>query len=70
MPFVVAVNRFDGPDRAQHTLARVRDALAIPDDIPVLDCDARRRESSKQVLISLVKYLTRLSAAAPSGHGG
>ena len=63
MPFVVAVNRFEGYDGPQPTLARVREALAIADDIPVIDCDARQRESSKQVLISLVKYLTRLSDA-------
>jgi len=60
MPFVVAVNRFDAAG-SQPTLARVREALAIADDIPVIDCDARLRESSKQVLISLVTYLTRLS---------
>ena len=64
MPFVVAVNRFDGPGGPQPTLARVREALAIADGVPVIDCDARQRESSKQVLITLVKYLTRLSAAA------
>lgn len=64
MPFVVAVNRFDGSLGAQPTLARVREALAIPDGIPVIDCDARLRESSKQVLISLVKYLSRLSVTA------
>jgi signal recognition particle receptor subunit beta len=63
MPFVVAVNRFDGP---QPTLARVRDALAIAEGIPVIDCDARQRESSKQVLISLVRYLTRLSDSVPA----
>ena len=64
MPFVVAVNRFDGSGGPQPTLARVREALAIADGVPVIDCDARLRESSKQVLITLVKYLTRLSAAA------
>ena len=64
MPFVVAVNRFDGADGPQPTLARVREALAIADGVPVVDCDARLRDSSKQVLITLAKYLTRLSAAA------
>jgi len=63
MPFVVAVNRFDGVASAP-ALARVREALAIADDIPVIDCDARRRDSSKQVLISLVSYLTGLSGSA------
>ena len=64
MPFVVAVNRFDGSGGPQPTLARVREALAIADGVPVVDCDARLRDSSKQVLITLAKYLTRLSAAA------
>lgn len=64
MPFVVAVNRFDGIEGPQPTLARVREALVLANGIPVIDCDARLPESSKQVLISLVKYLTRLSDAA------
>jgi uncharacterized protein len=59
MPFVVAVNRFVGPEPS---LDRVRTALAISDDVPLLDCDARQRESSKDVLITLVRYLTNLSA--------
>ncbi|HEY6495552.1 MAG TPA: ATP/GTP-binding protein [Trebonia sp.] len=62
MPFVVAVNRFDGPRPA---LDRVREALALSDDVPLIDCDARQRESSKTVLISLVRYLTSLSAQPP-----
>jgi signal recognition particle receptor subunit beta len=70
MPFVVAVNRFDDFDGPQPTLARVREALAIADSIPVIDCDARLRESSKQVLIALVKYLARLSALATAEQGG
>jgi signal recognition particle receptor subunit beta len=64
VPFCVAVNRFDGIGGPQPTLARVRAALAIADDIPVIDCDARFRESSKQVLITLVKYLSQLSDLA------
>jgi uncharacterized protein len=58
MPFVVAVNRFDGPLPG---LDQVREALSLPDEIPLVDCDARQRESSKLVLITLVRYLTRLS---------
>jgi signal recognition particle receptor subunit beta len=70
MPFVVAVNRFDGFDGPKPTLTRVREALAIADGIPVIDCDARLRESSKQVLISLVKYLSRLSGPLPEERAG
>ena len=70
VPFVVAVNRFDGVS-SQPTLARVREALAVAEGIPVIDCDARRRESSKQVLISLVNYLAGLSGAVqPAGAAG
>ncbi len=58
MPFVVAVNRFDGPTPG---LDQVREALSLPVDVPLVDCDARQRESSKLVLITLVRYLTRLS---------
>jgi signal recognition particle receptor subunit beta len=70
MPFVVAVNRFEGPGSQQPTLARVREALAIADEIPVIDCDARLRESSKQVLISLVRHLERLSDPSALAQGG
>lgn len=55
MPFIVAVNRFAGP---QPALDQVRTALSLPDGIPLLDCDARERESCKTVLITLVRYLT------------
>ncbi len=56
MPFVVAVNRFtDGP-----SLEAVREALALAPDVPLIDCDARKRSSGKHVLITLVEHLTRL----------
>jgi signal recognition particle receptor subunit beta len=57
MPFIVAVNRFGGPDPA---LSQVRDALSLPGEIPLLDCDARERDSCKAVLIALVRHLTHL----------
>lgn len=57
MPFVVAVNRFGGP---RPPLDRVRDALSLDRDIPLIECDARVRDSSKAVLITLVRYLARL----------
>jgi signal recognition particle receptor subunit beta len=58
MPFVVAVNRFaDGP-----SLVAVRDALARSPDVPLIECDARKRSSSKHVLITLVEHITRMNA--------
>ncbi|MDH6127736.1 ATP/GTP-binding protein [Kitasatospora sp. GP82] len=59
-PFIVARNNFADPE---HTLQEVRAALDLPDEVPLVDCDARDRESSKQVLIELVRYLHRLAEA-------
>ncbi|MFG3284250.1 ATP/GTP-binding protein [Streptomyces sp. NPDC048111] len=59
-PFVVACNDFGGP---AHTEAQVREALDLPAEVPLLRCDARTRESSKTVLITLVEHLARLRQA-------
>ncbi|WP_031012378.1 GTP-binding protein [Streptomyces sp. NRRL F-5727] len=60
-PFVVACNDFGG---TAHPAAEVRDALDLPDEVPLVFCDARSRESSKQVLITLVEHLRDVVAAA------
>ncbi|MFD8011630.1 ATP/GTP-binding protein [Streptomyces sp. NPDC058955] len=60
-PFVVACNDFGGP---AHTAEEIRDALDLPDEVPLVFCDARSRESSKQVLITLVEHLQQVVAAA------
>lgn len=58
-PFIVAVNRFGpGPD-----LERVRGALDLSNDVPLLECDARRRESGRDVLITLVHHLASMERA-------
>ncbi|MGW0802409.1 GTP-binding protein [Nonomuraea sp. NPDC002799] len=54
IPFVVAVNCFDGARR--HDPAKVRRALGLTEGIPIVLCDVRRRESIKQVLTTLVTY--------------
>jgi len=55
IPFVVAVNCFDGA--AVYQPEEVRDALGLAADVPVLLCDARVRQSCKEVLIALIQYL-------------
>ncbi|MFE6864736.1 ATP/GTP-binding protein [Nocardia sp. NPDC057668] len=60
-PFVVACNNFGG---TPHTQQDVRDALDLDPRVPLVDCDARQRDSSKRVLISLVEYL--YSSETPS----
>lgn len=59
VPFVVAVNLFDG--RYSHELDDVRWALAVADDTPVIAFDARDRNS---VLDALLTVLNRSLAKA------
>jgi signal recognition particle receptor subunit beta len=54
-PFLVAVNCFFGEQR--HSVETVREALDLDPGVPVVLCDARDRESSKQVLLSLIQYV-------------
>ncbi|MET8762516.1 ATP/GTP-binding protein [Lentzea sp. NPDC004782] len=62
IPFVVAVNCFDGSQL--YTVDEVRHALDLDDSIPVVLCDARDRESSKAVLVGLIQHsMNRLEAA-------
>lgn len=60
IPFVIAVNCFDGSQ--EYTVEEVRQALDVG-DVPVLLCDARRRESSKQVLLALTEHVLALAEA-------
>jgi signal recognition particle receptor subunit beta len=57
IPFVVAVNYFDGANRYEP--ADIRVALDLDDDVLVLLCDARNRSSTKEVLIAFVEDLIR-----------
>ncbi|GAA3001850.1 GTP-binding protein [Streptomyces fulvorobeus] len=59
-PFIVACNDFGGPF---HSEQQLRDALDIAPDVPLVECDARDRSSSKYVLITLVEHLQQLAAA-------
>lgn len=54
VPHVVAVNVFDGARR--HDPGEVREAMDLPAATPVLTCDARRRESARDVLVALVRH--------------
>ena len=55
LPFVVAMNVFDGTPR--HEMADVRAALDIDPDVPVLFTDARSREAVKDVLLALLELV-------------
>ncbi|MBN9109101.1 MAG: ATP/GTP-binding protein [Pseudonocardia sp.] len=54
LPYVVGLNAFDG--MLQHRIEDVREAMAISPSVPIVTCDARNRDSTKQTLISLVEH--------------
>jgi uncharacterized protein len=55
IPFVVGVNCFDGSQL--YTVDEVRHALDVDDHIPIVLCDVRQRDSSKEVLEALIKHV-------------
>jgi uncharacterized protein len=72
VPFLVALNCFDGAER--YDPDEVRDALDLDPNVPVVLCDARELGSVKQVLITLIEHVAtgrvsdsaaRSPAAAP-----
>jgi signal recognition particle receptor subunit beta len=66
-PFLVAVNCFDNaPD---YEPEEVSVALDLDPDTPVVLCDARHRESVKQVLAALVRHAIGTSRASRERAG-
>ena len=59
IPFVVGVNGFHG--KHPYDPEEIRDSLALPEGTPVLLCDARDRESCRDVLIALIDQLIATS---------
>ena len=60
LPFIVAVNQFDGT--REYDLDEVAAALALPPEVPIIRVDARDRESAKQALVRVTEYaLLRLT---------
>src|SRR5688572_7398055 len=69
IPFVVGVNHFTGG--YHYPIPEVRDALGLTDRIPVLETDARERESVKMVLLALLRHLyARATQTVPSAAAG
>ena len=65
VPYTVALNTF--VDAPTYDPAEVRQALRIPDHLPLLTCDARNRYEVRQTLIGLVEHVLtrRRPALAP-----
>ena len=63
LPFLIAINDFDGAPR--YPTEEVRKALSLPAAVPVITIDARQRDSAKQALIAIAEYaLARLTPAS------
>jgi len=62
LPFLIAVNEFDGTPR--FPAAEVRKALTLPAHVPVINIDARDRRSATDALIAVSEYA--LASLTPS----
>ncbi|AVT32328.1 ATP-binding protein [Plantactinospora sp. BC1] len=67
-PFIVAVNCFEGA--RQYQLDEVTQALSLDPGVPVVLCDARRRESGKEVLIAVLEHAMRSHRAMSAANAG
>jgi hypothetical protein len=65
LPFIVAINCFDGAPH--YDPEDVRIALDLDPRVPAVLCDARQRDSVKQVLITLVEHV--LASRIKNGSG-
>ena len=54
LPFLIAINEFDGAPR--YPADELRKALSLPAWVPVISVDARQRDSAKGALIALAEY--------------
>ncbi len=55
VPFIIAVNCFD--DAPRFEAADIRIALTLSPEVLIVMCDARREDSVKAVLVSLVRHV-------------
>jgi signal recognition particle receptor subunit beta len=62
LPFIVAVNGFYGD--FPHAVGDVQEALSISPRVPIVQCDARGRNSTKAALIALVEHAMSMQLSA------
>ena len=55
IPFIIALNVFEGS--RLYSAEDVRVALDLDPSLPIVMCDARSRESAKEVLITLIEHV-------------
>jgi signal recognition particle receptor subunit beta len=61
IPFVVGVNIFDAAPR--YPVPEIREALGVTHDTPIVECDARNKDSVKMVLLTLLEALVAKAKA-------
>ncbi|MFB7597606.1 ATP/GTP-binding protein [Streptomyces sp. NPDC056160] len=62
LPFIVAVNEFDGAHR--YELEQIRDALGLPGRVPVIALDARDPVQVASTLLTLVDHASASASAS------
>jgi signal recognition particle receptor subunit beta len=65
IPFIIALNVFDGARR--YSVEDVRLALDLDPSLPIIMCDARSKESAKEVLITLIEHVLYVTDT-PAAH--
>ena len=65
MPFIVAVNMFDGG--LYHDLESVRDALNVDSETPMVATDARNPQYVKETLIALLERVIHIAVDKSRG---
>jgi len=64
LPFLIAVNEFE--DAPTYALEDLREALSVSPTVPIINVDARQRDSAKNALIAIASYaLDRLPTTVP-----
>ena len=63
LPFLIAINEFDGAPR--YSTQSLRKALALSDHIPVVAVDARDRHSCREALIAVTEYALDTLSSLP-----
>ena len=61
IPFVVGVNVFDAAPR--YPIPEIREALGVTHETPIVECDARNKDSVKMVLLTLLEALVAKAKA-------
>jgi len=67
IPFIVCVNEFEGTQK--FPMPEIREALALPNEVPIMAVDARDRDSAKTALVRVTEFaLEQLVKTAAVGR--